>query len=141
MIIINAGELLRVTDAAVIILVVGATATVVRLHWAAWRRCPTKVGLTPLHVAMVASGVLVWGATLAWAILDTIGREVTAMAAWRMGLYGVGAVLILAALAVMASIQRRRVQFGRTDDEVVVMRRTDSVEITGPDTGNEGDES
>lgn len=134
----DCGEVFRIVNIALLALVVGSMVTVARLHWKAWRRFPGQVGLTPLHVAMVASGVGVWGVALAWAMLDGLGNPVSTVTAARMSLYGLGALLILAALLIMATIQRRRVQFHR-EEVVVEVRSTDSVEITNPDLPARGE--
>jgi hypothetical protein len=130
------GHVLRLSVSVLLIMVVGATFTVVRLHWKAWRMCPAKVGLTPLHVAAVSSGVLVWGLSLAWAMLDSLRQPITSMAAVRIGMYGAGAVLILTSLAIMASVQRRRVKFGRSHEQVTVTTTTttNDVAVTADDS-------
>lgn len=108
-------DLLRAGVLAVLVLTVAAVAAVMRLHWRAWRRLPAEAGLTPLHVALVSLGVLIWGGTLAWAMVEALGRDVTAPVAIRTALYGIGAVVILTALVVVGGLQRRRVQFARSE--------------------------
>ena len=47
----------------------------------------------------------------------------------RTVMYGVGSALILAALAIMAYLQRRRLKFCRSSRETVVVTEIDTVEI------------
>lgn len=99
----------------------GGVFTVMRLHWRAWRRLPRDAGLTPLHVALVSAGVLIWGVTLAWALLDSLTQPATTVVTVRLILYGVGAVVILAALLVVGSVQRRRVQVEAPRTQITVV--------------------
>jgi hypothetical protein len=103
-------------------LVFGATLTVLRLYWRAWRELPSEARLTPVHVALVSAGVLLLTFALAWALIVGFrDAPFDAFAAVRLSMYGVGALAILAALWVIGGIQRRRVRFERklivhTDD-------------------------
>lgn len=121
-------DVLRVVVLAVLFLAVAGVGTVMRLHYRAWRRLPRDAGLTPLHVALVSLGVLIWGGTLAWGQVEALGREVTPALAIRTGLYGLGGVIILAALAVVGGLQRRRVQFIRSEKVVVSSAETVAVD-------------
>jgi tellurite resistance protein TehA-like permease len=126
------GLWLRIGVVFLLAAVVAAALAVIRMHIRAWRAAPAKAGLTPLHVALVSAGVVVWGATLAWAVLDGLGQATDRELAVRIGLYGLGAVLILVSLLVMARVQRRRVRFCRTQTEAVLtVTTTDAVEVTG----------
>lgn len=113
---------LRLVVLVPLCLVAGATFTVLRLYWRAWRELPDRARLTPVHVALVSLGVLLLTAGLAWALIDAIDdRPLDAPGTVRLSMYGVGAVAILAALWVIGGIQRRRVRFERklivhTDD-------------------------
>lgn len=127
----------------VLALTIGGVAAVMRLHYRAWRNLPRHAGLTPLHVTLVSLGVLIWGGSLAWALIESLGREATATVTIRTVLYGVGGVTILAALVIVAGLQRRRVQFAREQTTVTVHEDlTESVRINStappPDKGAAG---
>ncbi len=102
---------LRAVVIVTLALCIGAVLAVLRLHWRAYRALPRHAGLTPLHVMLVSSGVLIVQGTLAWALIDGFANTVTPVQAVRTALYGVGSLIILAALFVVGGLQRRRVRF------------------------------
>jgi hypothetical protein len=108
-------DALRLVVLIPLCLVFGATLTVLRLYWRAWRELPAeRARLTPVHVALVSAGVLLLTSALAWALIAGFrDRPLDAFAAVRLSMYGVGALAILAALWVIGGIQRRRVRFER----------------------------
>lgn len=119
----NGLDTLRLVVLVPLSLVFGATLTVGRLYWRAWRDLPAdRVRLTPVHVALVSAGVLLLTSALAWALIAGFrDRPFDPFAAVRLSMYGVGALAILAALWVIGGIQRRKVRFERrlivhTDD-------------------------
>jgi hypothetical protein len=111
---VNALDALRLVVLVPLCLVFGATLTVGRLYWRAWRELPSEARLTPVHVALVSAGVLLLTSALAWALIAGFrDRPFDAFAAVRLSMYGVGALAILAALWVIGGMQRRRVRFER----------------------------
>lgn len=126
----SAPDVLRVVVLVPLCAVFGATLTVLRLYWRAWLELPREQArLTPLHVALVSVGVLLLTSALAWALLVGLsaGQPVDALTAVRIGMYGLGAVCILAALWVIGAKQRRRVRFER----VVVVHVAEDGERSG----------
>ncbi len=118
---------LRLVVSVLAILVGGSLVTVGRLHWKAWhhlRRVGARVaGLIPLHVALVASGVLLLELTLAWGLLEQLRVQASAPTVIvRTVLYGVASLLILVSLVVVGRVQRRRVQFERGCVEGIVAK-------------------
>lgn len=109
-------DALRLAVIVLLCLLVGFTLTVMRLYWRAWRDLPSeRARLTPLHVMLVSAGVLLLATGLAWALLAGFRTQpINTYAAIRLGMYGVGSSLILAALWVIGAVQRRRIQFERT---------------------------
>ncbi len=125
----------RFVVVALLALVIGGVFSVMRLHFRAWKRLPRGAGLTPLHVMLVSLGVLLWGVALAWALIDQLlaGSGLgPADAVARTVLFGVGAVIILVALAVVGGLQRRRVQFAR-EQKTVVVHTDDTVQVETDD--------
>lgn len=118
--IVDGVQLLRFGVIAVLALVVGGVLGVMRLHWIAWRRLPTRPGLAPLHVALVSLGVAIWGVTLGWALVEQLGRDATPAGTVRLALYGAGGAVILASLVVVGGVQRRRVRTSREPSRVLV---------------------
>ncbi len=105
---------LRLTVAVLAILVSGGLVTVLRLHWRAWtqlrRAGHQQAGLTPLHVALVSAGVLVWGAALAWALIEQLRADISPTAIVRTVMYGAGAALILTSLLVVGRVRGGRIR-------------------------------
>jgi len=114
---------LTVLRAGVIVLLAvtcGAVFTVMRLYWMAWRRLPRTAGLVPLHVALVSLYVLINQGNLAWALIESFTAQATPSVATRVALFGVAALILLVALAVIGRLQHRKLQFARKRSTVVV---------------------
>lgn len=129
---------LRLLVVVLLVLTVGGIATVMRLHWRAYRLLRAApggkvAGLTPLHVTLVSLGVLIWGVALAWGLIEQLRQAFTPSILARIILYGVGAVVILAALIVVGQLQRRRVRFTRGCTRVMVAQDEQvAVEVEDP---------
>lgn len=116
---------LRLVVAVLLVLDVGALARVCLLYWRAWRLLPATpegraAGLIPLHVALVSAGVLIGQVALAWGLIEQLRSDATAAVAVRTVLYGLQAVLVLAALVAVGRAQQRKVRFGRGCTRVTV---------------------
>ena len=123
--------LLRTATLAALVFVAGAVGAVFLLHFRAWRRLPREAGLTPLHVMLVSMGVLVWGVALAWAQLDALsGVSSPLHVAIRTWMFLGGALIILAALAVVGGLQRKRLRFTRSERVIVAKEDAVTVAVT-----------
>ena len=112
--------LLKIVVAVITAAVTCGVFAVMRLHWRAYRKLPAAAALTPLHVTLVSGGVLQWGVALAWGQLATLGNPATWDAISRMVLFCTGGVTILAALAVVGGLQRRKVRIHQPVTQVTV---------------------
>lgn len=109
-------RLLSIVVLVPLCLVTGATVAILRLYWRAYRElAPSRERLTPLHVALVSSGVIMLAVGLGWAIVQRAadGHPLDLPAIIRLAMYGVGSLLILAALGVIGGVQRRHIRFHR----------------------------
>lgn len=105
----------RLIVLALLCLLIGAVAVILRLYVHAWRTLPREARITPLHVALVSAGMLLLATGLAWALVAGLRMgPVTPYTLARLIMYGTGSLLILASLWVIARVQRRRVHFARS---------------------------
>lgn len=123
-------ELIRAAVLVILALSIGAVAAVCGLYARTVRLAPPRrAGLTPLHVAVVSLGVLTLEGALAWAQVDALGGGVIPQ--WhvtaRTVLFGVGSLLVLAGIAVIAHQQQRRVHFCRAAK--VTVETTDTTQV------------
>lgn len=111
--------LLRAGVLVLLAVTCGATVTVGLLHLVAYLRLPRGEGLVPLHVALVSLYVLMTQGTLAWALIESFTTQSPPSVAIRVALFGLAALVLLAALIVVGRVQQRRLRFARTTTVVV----------------------
>lgn len=90
----------------------GATITVLRLHYRAWKATPSGSGIVPAHVAVISTAHLIFVVVSAVGIVERTGGDMPL--SWRTVAYGTASLLTLVALLLIGRFQRRRVQESRT---------------------------
>ncbi len=98
-------DLIRFLMIALACMVVGSVAVVIRLHYKAWRRLPTREGILPLHVWLVSVGHTCFVAGTGLAAIESIG---TGAFSWRFYLYAVGSLFTIVSLVAVAVHVRNR---------------------------------
>lgn len=106
----------------------GATVTVLRLHYQAWRRAPNGSGILPFHVAVISVAHLMFVVGSAVGVIDRLNAETLS---WRTPLFGVASILTLVALYVIGGYERRRVQQSTVR---VVTTEVETVKVDNSDT-------
>lgn len=107
---------------------VGLTATIIRRYSQVWRLVPTRAGLLPAHVALIASTHLIFMVSALLDMLRFLGDPMT----WRVPVFSTASSLTCVALWIISEFSGRRVQ--GTQAEHVVVETTSEVSITN----NEG---